>query len=471
MSIEDNLYKYLAYYKKMPDWSKKLLAGPVGIIPRNLLLGENYKKFFEEAMMLEFAPKEKIEEYQFLKIKNLLTHCYDTVPFYRDTWRQHGIKVKTIQSFSDFNNTIPQLTRETVQEHPDKFMSALYPRSKILQVNTGGSTGIPLKLYYLKNVSRAAEWAHMHVQWSRVGYKIGMRIATLRGDYIGKNRVYSYDPWRNTLILSSFLLTEKNADYYLELLERYKIKFINAYPSSLYNLIQLSSHRKKEISSLKCILLGSENIFDWQVDRFADFFNINKIYHWYGHGEQCALGGGCEVSSAYHFFPSYGYTEFIYKNGNVDKNNNTLCEITGSSFVNPLMPLIRYKTQDYCVVANNECECGRNHKRVSRVIGREQEIAVGFKGEKITLTALIFGRHAAYFNHILKMQIINSAPGKLTVNVIPKMTFSDAHAREIEESLSLKQGMPFETSVKIVREIEMTKRGKHRILLRKFPLS
>ena len=471
MSIEDKLYKYLSFYKRMPDWAKKILASPFKVFPRQKLLGKYYKLFYEEAKMLEFASKEHIEEYHFLKLKSLLEHSYSTVPFYRDTWGEYGIEINKIKSLDDFYNSIPFVVRDMVQDAPDRFLSSLYKPTQRLKMNSGGSTGIPLTLYYLKGFSRAAEWAHMHLQWSRAGYKVGKPMATLRGDYIGKERIYSYDPWRNNLILSSFNLNERNADIYIELLSQYKIEFINAYPASLFNLIQLSKYEENFVPSLKVIFLGSENIFEWQLQNFKDFFKIDKIFYWYGHGELCALGGGCEISSDYHFLPSYSHVEFISNDQTIDNYVNAVIqEIVGTSFINPLMPLIRYKTQDYGIIAKDECKCNRKHRRLSKVIGREQEIAVGFKGEKITLTALIFGRHADYFNHIVKMQIINTEPGKLIVKVIPKKSFSNEHIQEIENSLSRKEGMPFQTKVNVVDKIDGTKRGKHRFLIRKFSL-
>jgi len=96
------------------------------------------------------------------------------------------------------------------------------------------------------------------------------------------------------------------------------------------------------------------------------------------------------------------------------------------------------------------------------------KIPIGFNGERITLTALIFGRHADYFNHIIKMQVINYAPGKLIVRIVPKGSFSDSHANEVVNNLSIKEGMPFETKVEIVDEIDKTTRGKHRFLIRTF---
>jgi len=470
VSIEDSLYKFLSFYKEMPDWAKRLLASPFKIFPRTKLLGKKYNLFYEEARMLEFATEERIEEYQFLKLQSLLKHAFDTVPFYQETWKEREVDIAKITSFQDFHNMIPFVTREMVQNTPARFLSGAYKLSQGLPMNSGGSTGIPLTLYYLKGHSRAAEWAHMYLQWSRIGYRVDSPVATLRGDYIGKDRLYSYDPWRNILILSSFNLNKANADIYLNLLNQYKIEYINAYPASLYNLIQLSKIKEKFIPSLKGILLGSENIFEWQLQKFKGFFNIDRVFYWYGHGEQCALGGGCETSSNYHFFPSYSYVEFIDDKGEQDGDALAASEIIGTSFVNPLMPLIRYRTQDYGIVAENLCNCGRKHKQLSQVIGREQEIAVGLNGEKITLTALIFGRHADYFNHIIKMQIINVEPGKLIVKILPKDSFSNAHTGEIEDTLSQKQGMPFQTKAHIVDEIDGTKRGKHRFLIREFPL-
>ena len=209
MSLEDSLYKFLAAYKKLPDWAKRMLAAPFSIFPRTFLLGKSYRVFLEEARLLEHSSEEEVEEYQFLKIKSLLQHCYDTVPFYRETWDEHGIDVTRIGSPEEFVDLVPTVSRNEVQSAPERFLSNAYANSQRLEMNSGGSTGIPLKLFYLKGTTRAAEWAHMHLQWSRVGYKMGNRMATLRGEYIGKDRIQSFDPWRNTLILSSFNLTKK----------------------------------------------------------------------------------------------------------------------------------------------------------------------------------------------------------------------------------------------------------------------
>jgi len=465
MSFEDQLYKYVSDYKSLPDWIKRFITMPLQLIPRKYLLGRSYSKFYNEAKEFEYKSAKEIEEYQFIKVVELLHYAYTNVEFYKNKWSQFGVNLKQIQDFNDFQKIIPFLTREDVQANPEKLLSKLYNKEDYLKMNSGGSTGIPLILYYLKGYSRAAEWAHMHVQWERVGYKVGSRMANLRGEFFNKDRYFSFDPYRNLLMLSSFRLTKETADDYLFLLDKYKVEFINAYPSSLFNLIQLTSHKVFELKHLKGILLGSENIFEWQIKIIKDFFVTNNLFYWYGHGELCALGGNCEKSNNYHFFPTYSYVELCR---NTNFKNDDLIEIVGTSFINPLMPLIRYRTQDYVETNNSICDCGRNHKLAKKILGREQEMAIGFNGEKITLTALIFGRHADYFNHIKKMQIVNYNHGKLIIKIIPKSTFDDSHKKEIVDTLTVRQGMPFESEVEIVDDIESTARGKHRLLIRTF---
>ena len=467
-SIEDNVYKMLPSYKKMPDWIKRLLYTPFKAFPRELLVGKVYRMFYEEAKMLEFASKKRIEEYQYLKIKSLLWHCYNTVPFYQHKWREYGIDIQKIQSLDDFQKIVPYITKQMIQDNAESLISTSYKLSESLPKNTSGSTGTPLCLCYLKGFTRAAELAHMHVQWERVGYNIRGNIAILRGEYIGKKRLYTYDPWRNAIIFNSFLLNTHNANYYLKILEYREIKYINAFPSTLSNLINLSKLKEKIIPSLEVIFLSSENIFEWQADLFKSFFKIDKIFYWYGHTECCALGGGCEISNIYHFFPSYSYVEFIPAEINADEMAKECYEIVGTSFINPLMPLVRHKTDDYGSIGN--CECHREHKQLDKVYGRKQEIAVGYNGERISLTALISARHGNYLSHIKDMQIVNSEPGKLTVKVIPKESFDKQHYGEIIENLSSKQGIPFETKVVLVDSIETTEMGKHQFLIREFDL-
>ena len=465
MSIEDQLYFLLKYYKKLPDSLRNGLIYPIRIIPRSFFQGKNYKKFVTLAHKFEFASRKSIEIFQTQKIIELVNFAYNNIKFYKDFCNLHDINVKDIQNLNDFHKNIPLIDKGIVQEKLELFIAPEYNKTQYLYANTGGSTGTPLKLLYLKGYTRTAERAFWDVIFRRVNYKQGIRVARLRGDFIGKNRIYSFDPYRNTLMLNTFLINEKNAGEYLRLMNKFKIEYLHAYPAALYNLIQNSKQNSIKIKSLKYILLNSENILDWQISLFESFFDTKNIFYGYGLGEMVAIAASCEHSRYYHFHPAYSYVEF---HSSKIKDNSNINDIIGTSFLNPLMPLIRYRTGDLCELNDAECSCNRNHKIASRIIGRSQDVAIGKNNERITLTALIFGRHAEYFNHIKKMQIINTEPGKLIVIIVPKISFNTTYANEIINSLSAKEGMPFEAELDIVQEIELTERGKHKFFKRLF---
>lgn len=114
------------------------------------------------------------------------------------------------------------------------------------------------------------------------------------------------------------------------------------------------------------------------------------------------------------------------------------------------------------------CKCGRHHFRLKTIYGREQDMAVGFDNQLITLTALVFGRHKEYFHHIRKMQVVNTKPGYLVIKIVPSSTFNINFLDEIVNSFSIKEGMPFEAKVELVDNIQTTKNGKYKFLIKEF---
>jgi phenylacetate-CoA ligase len=466
MSIEDNLYFLLNMYKKMPDWLKVLLAKPFSYVPREFYLGKFYKHFYEENIKSLKMSHVEIEEYQFKKLKALISYCYSNVPYYKTEWDKRYIDLSSIKTITDFNERIPFLTRSDIRDSNNLLLSREFISNKRLPVNSGGSTGAPLNLYYLKGYTRIAERANWSFLRSLHGIKSSSRLCRLRGDYIGNKKIYSFDPYRNTLILSSFSLKKNNAQFYVDLLREFKVEYLYGYPASIITLINYLDKKPKEV--IKGVILGSENVYEWQVDLIKDFFGINLVLKGYGSAESGTIAANEPDNTNYFFLPTHGYVEFIETDYHVDSDPNVK-EIVTTGFTNPLMPLIRYKTQDYCII--DPCKKWAEkypYLQISNIIGREQEIAIGINNERITLTALVFGRHCDYFNHILQMQVFNTKPGFLTVKIVPKKTFTNNHLNEIIGSLSEKEGMPFTTNVILTENIDHQQNGKIKFLVREF---
>lgn len=471
MSTEDKLYKILPVYKKMPDWLKLVFVAPFKLFPRSTYLGKNYKNHYQELISMEKWNSNQVDSYNTKKIIELINHAYNNVPYYKETWDKLGVDIKQIHTLTDFKNNIPLLDKEDIQKNPEMFLAKNYSDEKIMEMNTGGSTGAPMKLFYTKGETRPAGKADIQFIHEKFGLKPNDRIARLRGDFLGKSVLSSYDAYRDVLMLSSFELKKNNVKQYIKLLEKYKISYLHGYPASIENLVKLATENKIDfkLKDFKGIIFASENVYKHQEELCINFFKTKKIFKIYGLTEYSALAFNCPKCDGYHFVPTHGYVEFIPKSVNGHENVNPIGEIVGTSFINPAFPLIRYKTNDLGELAQGDGICNTYHfPYLKNIIGREQDIAIGDDGREITLTALIFGRHAKYFDNVLKMQLINTQPGKLHVLVVPNNNYSKSDTKEIIRSLSKKEGMPFETTVEIVDNIAPTKSGKYKLFIRHF---
>ena len=85
--IYRKIYKFLSFYKQMPNWQKRILATPFNLIPRRYLLGRSYSLFSSEIKMLEGFTSARIKEYQLLKVKELLEYAVKS--------RSAGLKIQS----------------------------------------------------------------------------------------------------------------------------------------------------------------------------------------------------------------------------------------------------------------------------------------------------------------------------------------------------------------------------------------
>jgi phenylacetate-CoA ligase len=313
------------------------------------------------------------------------------------------------------------------------------------------------------------ETAFMHEQWERAGWREGDRIARVRGDappepgQIAK-RVRGQP---HVLAISTFFLAPERAGELLRILEDYDPHFLHVYPSTVVFLTQYFEERglRPKLPSLKGILCGSENLYEGQKRILRDFWGC-RPYAWYGLGEGCLLGGGCERSDAYHFFTEYGALELV-----PDPAAGGMTELVGTTFGNPVMPLLRYRTQDYATWQADRCDaCGRPYDLVSQIDGRLQEYVVASDGRLLPVTSLIWGQHYECFGRVKKFQLIQDEPGVVRMRVVRRPTFLPEDEHELRERTERATGGGLRVLVEFADDIEATRAGKHKFVVQNLPL-
>lgn len=462
MSIEDKLYNLLKYYEKSPDFFRKIIARLYNLIPESKRLGENYTYFKKLINQTEYYSLDDMHKYQNEQFLKTIEYAKKT-EFYPKYYKENGIDINEIKSLDDIIK-LPFITKDILKSNTND-MIVQKNKSKKLYMTSGGSTGVPVGFYLEKNVSRPKELAFMEDQWSKIGYKVGDRCAVIRGGVISsisQGAISKTDYFRNWLILSSYHMTDENLPKYINLLNKFKPKFIQGYPSALFLLSKFMKKNKIKFKfNLKGVLAGSENLYDYQKEEFKEVFGC-RTYSWYGHAERVLLGGYCEKEDLYHIFPQYGYAEVIDTNGNLIDSGKG--EIVGTSFHNSVMPLIRYKSADLVSIANSQkCVCKRNYLILNKIEGRLQELILTSSDRKISMTAL--NMHSNIFDNIKQFQFEQWEKGKVVFNYIEANQISDKERKKIYNELMQKLGNDIELTLKKVDNIPLTKSGKHRFLI------
>lgn len=444
----------------------------LSLLPSYMVFRKTYK-FLKKS---QWWSKERLEAYQLEQLSKLLNHAYENVPYYRKVFDDRGLKPEDIQDFDDLQK-LPFLTKEIVRENLDNLKARDYPDDKFEYVTTSGTTSGamgPLGFYYEKGVSRAREWAFMKTQWDRIGYRFTDKCVILRG-YVSKSenksKFWEYSLFGRWLILSPFQMSDENLPNYIEKIRKFKPKFFQAFPSEIIILAKfMEENNIKPFSSVKALLLGSENVYVDQRDFLEEIFDC-RVYSWYGHAEQAVLAGECEVSTNYHIFPGYGIVEFIDKSGKLITKENELGEIVATGLNNFVMPLIRYRTMDLGTFSNAGCECGRNYKLITRIEGRLQEMVVTRDKTLISLTAILAAiKRLEGYPQMKKVQFIQEKEGDIRIKVIKGASYSKEYEKEILQSMYKNFGNSLNVEIEYVDHIPPTNIGKHRYLIQKLPV-
>lgn len=435
-------------------------------VPYYFRYGHIFRKTYLELSETEQFNTSQINEYQLEQLKKMVTHCYHNVPYYKKVFDERNIKPSDINSLHDLKK-IPYLTKEIIQENFDDLIARNIPKKYLKLQTTGGSSGTPLAFYEDKRSAGAREWAFVSHIWKRAGFdpKKRQRFVIIRGNKI-KNGIIDYNG--KDLILSSYHLTDKNIEFYLEEIEKFNPDFIQAYPSSIeiISKFALLNNKKINIPNLKAIFCSSEKLYNSQNLVVEQAFNT-KIFNLYGQTEHCCIAGNCGESNLLHLQFEYGITELINEKGFDISGKLDTGEIIATNLNNYAMPFLRYKTGDIAISTNKKCNCGRNHVNILDIKGRETEQIITKSGAKVAMTAIIFAQHFEAFKKVKRMQLIQEKVGEVFVNIIENEKLDYNDQKEIIEKMNDATNGELDVFIRVVDHISLTNRGKHKFLVQK----
>jgi len=428
----------------------------------DLVLGSSVSKNLKFLQNSQHWTRSQIDNYQNQRLRKLIHHSYENVPFYRELFDDLNLKPEDIQTKEDLNK-LPIVTKDDLRRSKDKHLASNIKKKELVFASSSGSTGEPFQFYKTK-YSDSFDTAAALRGWAWMGYKLGDMYAKIsmnpRSSVVKKLQ----DFVNNSLYLSSTQLTpDEFKKIALSLLKK-DPWFIRCYPTPLLFLSRQYEEISKGVksSSLKAINTTGSTLSTEVREEVERVFRV-KIFDSYS-CEGGAMFFECPTHAHYHPSEETAIQEYLEDSFTLANPERPLRHIT-TDLNNYASPFIRYDTQDYVVLGSDElCSCGRHYKNIKSIKGRDSDILITPSGKY-----LIVENFVAYFEWIEEVdqiQVVQNKRDEITIKMIVNNRFSENVFTKVLEYWKSYIGSDVKVVLEVVEKIELTPTGKRRTVIR-----
>jgi phenylacetate-coenzyme A ligase PaaK-like adenylate-forming protein len=449
-------------WQATPAFLKRGLGEVLSLAPMPLLLGRRFREHAAFVAEAQWWSAERAREYQLERLRHVVARAYDKTPFYRRAFGAAGFAPADLRSLEDLSR-LPTIDKDTLRAHLDELCAVSARAPGVDYVSTGGTSGVPFHFYVGAGRS-AVEYAYLVSGWGRAGYRLGTPLAVFRGKVVeedDRGLRHEYDPLLRHHYYSNFHMSDGDMHRYVEHVRGIGPCYLHVYPSSGAALARFALRAGlSPLPNVRGVIAESEPAWPDQRVLIERVFGV-RLFSSYGHSEKLVLAAECESSTDYHVWPTYGYFELLDPEGRPLTAPGERGEITGTGFINDVMPFIRYRTGDFATLVAERCkDCGRDQVLIRDIQGRRPEgCLVAGDGSIISMTAL--NMHDDTFERVRQYQLGQDTPGRAELRLVPGNGFSDDDGRRVVASLDRKLEGRVTLTLRVVDEIKPTPRGKH----------
>lgn len=444
----------LKSYHRLPAPARSVVGAMRGFMLSRRRYGPETEHLTQEALERDFWTSGDWEEWRAARLQQVLSHAAERVPYYRDYWesRRRAGKSFRWRTLEDW----PLLEKEAIRLNPRAFVADGCDTRRMHHVGTSGTTGTPLHLWRTRETER--RWyalceARLRCWW---GLSRRDRWANIGGRLVTpvqqrKPPFWIWDPSLRQLYMSSYHLAPELTETFLDALEKYRVRYLVGYCSSLHTLALAALRVGRHIPGLVCTLSNAEPLLPVQRETIRNAFNCPAI-ETYGMAEIVAGASQCEAGRL-HFWPDAGVVEVFL--GDTPAPPGEVGDLVCTGLSNVDMPLIRYRLGDRGAGLEDQgpCKCGRRLPTLLPLEGRSDDTLFTRDGRRVGRLDPVFKTDLA----IREAQIIQEALDCLRVLIVPAPGFSSQSSEALKRRIRDRMG---DVQVRI-EEVERIPRGSN----------
>lgn len=426
--------------------------------------GKTTLNCLNELEKTQWLDPQELDRIRLERLQNFLKHAYSSVPYYRNLFDAHEFCPESLRSISDIK-MIPYLTKEIIRENPETLRSQNY-RGRMQKASTGGSTGVPVTVYWDANRLSWDTAAQLRShRW--FGIDVGEREAVLWGSPIEITKQHRVREFRdrliNTRLLSAFNISEKSLQSYLEILKRWRPAKIYCYVSVVYLFAKFleTIGQRAPLEGLKGIFVTAEPLHDFQREAIEKSFGCPVSVE-YGSRDVGAIAHQC-LKGGLHINAEQVIVELLHEDGDADEGEQGEIVVTNMSALG--MPLVRYRTGDIGTVYHGACSCGRSLPMLGKVEGRSTDFLMRADGSLAHALSVIYVLRE--LKKVRQFRVTQESVDHLSIDVALYESLTEEECSGIRLQMRKIIGDRVQVEIRHKEEIEPLPSGKHRYVISK----
>lgn len=422
---------------------------------------------------IETMPREQLRELQLKRMQESVKHAYDNVKFYQDSFKAAGVEpgdLKTLDDLVKFPFVVKQDMRDAYPfglfAVPQKEVARIHASSGTTgQATVVGHTAEDLKNWgdcFARGIYMVGGSAESTIQ---VSYGYGLFTGGL-GAHAGGEAVGC------TVIPTSSGNTKRQ----IQMMKDLGTDILACTPSYALLIadiaIEMGYNPAKDFK-ISGVILGAEpaseamrqDIREKLGVTYCDVYGLSEVM-----GPGVAME--CSVGHGLHLAEDHFYAEIVDPQTLQPVPDGEYGELVFTTLTRRCSPLVRYRTRDMTRIINEECACGRTHRKIDRIVGRTDDMliirGVNVFPSQIEQVIVEFPEIAAQYQIVLT----NKGPldrVELNVETVPDFPFDEIRKlQDLKRRLAaeLKSNLQISVEIKIVepKTIERSEGKAKRII-------
>lgn len=441
---------------KLPSYSlvAQRIVFPVADRIRGIPIGRRLDELDES----QWWSAQRLAALQQERLANLIRHVYENVPYYRRMMSERGLTPRDIREPADLPK-LPVLTKEIIRREGEAMRAKNVPPHHQIRGTTGGSTGEPMQFWHDRLAQADGQAAFRRgLRWG--GLEWGEPVVSVSGGLLGTGRLSLKQRLARKVtryhFLPAFELRRTRAIELGRALERVEPRALIGYTSALVALGTVLEEQGVSIR-VPLVFTTAEVLLSEHRETLERVFGA-KVFDYYGCGEVNSIAYQCEQRDGYHLVDEKVLVETTQlTEGGAAATAGTVLLTDLSNFA---FPFIRYENGDCVELQSSRCACGRELRRLSKIIGRVHDFIVTMSGD--LLAGEFFPHLFKWVHDVRQFQIIQERLGALRVLIVPGPAFDEQFlTSKLREYL----GTSMRIEVERVEQIPSTAAGKRRVTI------